>query len=463
MKKILFILFVFMFLFSCEYKGCNNEIVEFTHNGILTYYVDENPKEALKKIKLKILKNNKENVLSLDHQDIKVEKFSFDKIGDFTAIVKYKNKSYSLKYKVEVRKWDGKTDTAWYDSSIDIYEISTAKQLAGVAELVNQGNDFSGKLIKLKYDIDLNNHPWIPIGTNGVGVFSEVNKYFSGNFDGGNHTIYNLYTKANHQSMGEHLDHETSYYHFGLFGYIKNNTIKNLTIQGVNIINGMGNNYTRSLQGTAALVGYTSGNVLIENVKIMGDIKIKGEYKVGGIVGSSGGESIKVINSCVRGKENSLISGTDEEYKDTNNFGGLIGFTAASKTTLENVISNINVDGYTSGGLIGNVTEGTLNIENACVYGNISNKEGSVVGGFVGGRFVSMTLSNCYMVGKVSSKEINYADVCVSLYGDKGESIKINDVYFNSDNYDSEKINNSLNITGKTKEELDKLINDDLK
>ena len=62
MKKLLFILFVFMFLFSCEYKGCNNEIVEFTHNGILTYYVDENPKEALKKIKLKILKNNKENV-----------------------------------------------------------------------------------------------------------------------------------------------------------------------------------------------------------------------------------------------------------------------------------------------------------------------------------------------------------------------------------------------------------------
>jgi hypothetical protein len=51
----------------------------------------------------------------------------------------------------------------------------------------------------------------------------------------------------------------------------------------------------------------------------------------------------------------------------------------------------------------------------------------------------------------------------VSLYGDKSESIKITDVYFNSDNYDSEKVNNSLNITGKTKEELDSLIKDELK
>ena len=79
MKKILFILIVIVFLFSCENKGCSNEIVEFTHNGVLTYYLDENPKDALKKIKLKILSNKKENLLSLDHQDIKVEKFSFDK------------------------------------------------------------------------------------------------------------------------------------------------------------------------------------------------------------------------------------------------------------------------------------------------------------------------------------------------------------------------------------------------
>ena len=192
MKKILFILIVIVFLFSCENKGCSNEIVEFTHNGVLTYYLDENPKEALKKIKLKILSNKKENLLSLDHQDIKVEKFSFDKIGDFTAIVRYKNKNYSLKYKVEIRKWDGKTDVSWFDNSIDSYEISTAKELAGLAELVNQGNDFNGKIIKLKYDIDLNNHPWIPIGTNGVGVFNEVNKYFSGVFDGNGSMMFPL-------------------------------------------------------------------------------------------------------------------------------------------------------------------------------------------------------------------------------------------------------------------------------
>ena len=463
MKKIIFILLIGLFLVGCDNKGCNNEVVEFGHKGVLTYYLDENPTEKLKELKLKVTNKGKETIFPLSDKSIKVENFAFDKIGEYTASVTFNKKNYSLKYKVEIRKWDNKTNTAWYNETKDTFIISTASELAGLAELVNKGNDFSGKIVKLKHDIDLNNLPWIPIGTNGMGTYTEFNKYFSGTFDGDNHTIYNLYTKALHPSSGEHLDSATSYYHFGIFGYVKNATIKNVNIQNVNITNGMGNDYKRSFQGTAAVVGYTSGEVLIENVKVLGDLTIKGEYKVGGIVGSSSGTSITLKNVFIKTSNNSLISGTDEEYKDTNNFGGLIGFTATSKTILENVVSSANVDGYTSGGLCGNVTEGTLEVKNACVYGNISNKEGSVVGGFIGGRFVPMTLTNCYLVGIVSSKDKTYADVCVSKYGDMEVSITTVDVYFNNTDYDAEKVLNTLNIIGKSKEEITSLIPNDLK
>ena len=458
MKKILLVFMFLLFLVGCGKKGCNNETVEFDHSGILTYYLDENPTDKLKELKLKVTNKGKETVYLLNDESIKISGFNFDKIGEYKALVTFNNNTYSFKYKVEIRKWDEKSSTSWYTDDKDILYISTANELAGLAKLVNDGNDFSGKVVKLKYDIDLNNLSWIPIGTNGVGSYREFNKCFSGTFDGDGHTIYNLYTKAEHKNVGEHLDSETSYYHFGLFGYVKNGTIKNVTIQNVDITNGMGNEFKRSFQGTGALVGYTNGEVLIENVKVLGKINIKGEYKIGGVVGSSGGTSITVKNTYVRGDDNSFIGGTDEEFKDTNNFGGIVGFTATSKTILVNVLTDVDVDGYTCGGIIGNVTEGTFSLTNACVYGDISNKEGSVVGGLVGGRFVNMKLSNCYVIGLVSSGSNTYADILVSKYGDGSVNIEVENVYFNNVNFDETKVHNSLNATSLSKEELEKKI-----
>lgn len=54
--------------------------------------------------------------------------------------------------------WDGTTvDTSWYDDNTTDTEftISDSADLAGLAELVNEGNNFSGKTIKLGADIDL--------------------------------------------------------------------------------------------------------------------------------------------------------------------------------------------------------------------------------------------------------------------------------------------------------------------
>ena len=93
--------------------------------------------------------------------------------------------------------WDGTVDTDWYTNAADgtgtankPYEISTAAQLAGLAELVNDGTaEFSGKTIKLAEDIDLDKREWIPIGNEN----ENWNDYkFKGTFDGDGHIIRSL-------------------------------------------------------------------------------------------------------------------------------------------------------------------------------------------------------------------------------------------------------------------------------
>ena len=108
--------------------------------------------------------------------------------------------------------WNGTTATNWTGSGSesDPYLITTAEQLAGLAEAVNTGNDFSGKFIKLANDIVLSDPSaadddkteWMPIGatiykntTKLGGEFNyEIGTYiFKGTFDGGGHEVRNLY------------------------------------------------------------------------------------------------------------------------------------------------------------------------------------------------------------------------------------------------------------------------------
>ena len=107
--------------------------------------------------------------------------------------------------------WDGASIAAVEPNAEGIYEISTAEQLAGLAKLVNGGNNFSGKTIKLTADIDLNNQAWTPIG-NGDNSFA-----FSGTFDGDGYTISGLNVPDTNAP--------------GLFGYIFG-TVQNLIVKG---------------------------------------------------------------------------------------------------------------------------------------------------------------------------------------------------------------------------------------
>lgn len=110
--------------------------------------------------------------------------------------------------------WDGTTDTRWHNYEQTTFEINTAEQLAGLAELVSAFEVFDETIvIKLTADIDLGNREWTPIG-------GDSDWSFGGTFDGQGHTISGLYINNSSQYQG-------------LFGYIDSSAIvQNLIVTG---------------------------------------------------------------------------------------------------------------------------------------------------------------------------------------------------------------------------------------
>lgn len=149
---------------------------------------------------------------------------------------------------MEAPAWYGDTDTTWYNDTNVEFTLSTAEEVAGLAELVNGGNSFYGKTIKLGADINLNGYEWTPIGQTD-GYYAQA--YFQGDFDGQEHTISGLTIEATNDG---------TYYAAGFFGFLdcgQSGTIKNVTFDKATV---NGHHWT----GVAA--GYLSGNM--ENVTV---------------------------------------------------------------------------------------------------------------------------------------------------------------------------------------------------
>ena len=115
----------------------------------------------------------------------------------------------------EATPWDGATDFSWYNTTDTSFEIKDAKELAGLAAIVNgtaegiDRDDFAGKTIKLTANIDLGSQAFTPIGATSKTSFAGV-------FDGNSQEITNLtIDKATISSA--------------LFGY-NDNMVKNLVL-----------------------------------------------------------------------------------------------------------------------------------------------------------------------------------------------------------------------------------------
>ena len=110
----------------------------------------------------------------------------------------------------DVSVWDGDypevNTSATYGggdgTSGNPYLLKSAADLAQLAVNVNNGSDYSyyHKYFKLCCDIDMNNHPWIGIGSSD-GARKPATA-FKGVFDGDNHVIYNFNLESKPNELG---------------------------------------------------------------------------------------------------------------------------------------------------------------------------------------------------------------------------------------------------------------------
>ena len=249
--------------------------------------------------------------------------------------------------------WDGSADTSWYTSAPDAseYHITTAEQLAGLAQLVNADpgtTNFAGKTFYLENDLDLSGHEWISIGTVAGGDYPEYS--FCGVFDGQGHVISNLYS---HESYIEGADESHNLLRNALFGNVYNGEVKNLGVANAEIWIDPKDN---SSAGKGILVDWMCKS--------------------------------KITNCWTSG---SIYSGTKFEK----NIGGIVGITMQGCT-----ISGC----YSTATLTGNFT----NSEG--YYPDPNNLPPDTIGGIVGARFDgNLTVTDCWFDGKIVVNSIQAA------------------------------------------------------
>ena len=270
------------------------------------------------------------------------------------------------------------------DTENKIVTITSAGELAKLANEVNSGTSYAGYTVKLADDIDLMKYQWNPIG--------RERKTFAGVFDGQGHTISNLFINKRYMSDA------------GLFGFTTNGEIKNFTLNNASV--------TGYLDvGAVAGTPYTSKYT---NISLTGDVKVNGYAYVGGMFGKNAYANLTDLTIAV--EEGSYVKANSENYRTY--IGGLVGFMGEGNQTVKNVTSNIDVIGSTCdvGGITGIAHYGNTFI-NCHSTGDVtltsaqdSGDEleiGGIAGVWLNQAGYTVTLTGCSYSGKLSSTNVN--------------------------------------------------------
>ncbi len=311
----------------------------------------------------------------------------------------------------ETEIWDGTSDTSWYDEEETELHISTAEELAGLAQLVNNGQSLTGQTIYLENDIYLNDisnyESW--------GAKSPANEWapipsLSGTLDGNGHTIYGMYISKSESYSTANLRSEDT---FAGFCRICKGNICNLNMDSTYIevtqsgYISVGMNYSDyDMCGAGSICGYCMyGSVY--NCTVSGNIQITLKpystmssnfiiSAVGGIAGKNTG----TIAQCASYVNISAEIKHDYYCKGELFAGGICGSGGYSIEQCKNA-GTINCLARNSndiafvGGICG-YNPKTCSIDSCYNEGNL---EGSVTGGIIGGTYESMTIKNSYNVG----------------------------------------------------------------
>ena len=227
------------------------------------------------------------------------------------------------------KSWDGTSDVSWYNDTDTAFHLTTAEQLAGLAEIVNGGNTMAGKTIYLDADLDLAGQEW-----RSIGIGSNHALFFGGTFDGQNHYITNLTSRS---SADRH----------GLFGVLSDGAlVQNLNVLDADIYSANDHLVEGILadwaNGSTVLNCYTSGRVE----------SAAGNKMLGGLVGQCTWGS--QIIGC--GSDAVVVSTYSTEDCDT--VGGLVG--QWENSSADSLISDCWFNGSVSCGYIDSAVGGIL-------------------------------------------------------------------------------------------------------
>lgn len=228
-----------------------------------------------------------------------------------------------------VSMWDGTADTAWYTGDSTEYTISTAAELAGLAEIVNGGNSLQGVTINLTSDVNLAHKAWTPIG-------NSLSTVFAGTFNGNGHTVSALKVDVAEGA--------------GLFGFLRpwesgsTPTITNVKVEDADIT-------AKHYAGVIAAYAYgdiTNCSVEDATINCVDEAGEDGD-KVGSIVGYVGTEGVK----------SDIVGNTAKNVTITANrdAGTIAGFAPSNANVSDNIADNVTViaSGFGSGANLGGV------------------------------------------------------------------------------------------------------------
>lgn len=336
--------------------------------------------------------------------------------------------------------WSGKTSFEFLNgtqgdgSEKKPFLIKNREQLMGLSELTAMGmavpdaegadyvGDYAGSYFALGSNIDMQGVDWIPIGfyRDSSEMPGEVEYAFHGDFDGKGYTIRNL-----------KLNKYGNYDHIGLFGAIRDSKVHDVkiipdkevkgndrigTVVGYAVDSEIRNvtvkNAALNTSGIAGgIAGEISGtvieNTICDNVIIDAQAGNEVIY-IGGVAGIA---SDSVIADC----DVATGTGNTARIQGTGYTGGIVGFQ--NSTDIYNVHVNGTIGGYHStaiGGITGNYVSGKLKV--ARFEGSIGNSQlGSMAreGTFIGTRQGAAT-------------NFNYIDDVAYLFADSESKISAN-------------------------------------
>ena len=260
-----------------------------------------------------------------------------------------------------------------------ILELENGNKIDNTDESSKQG--FSGYYFALSADIDLNGYEWTPIGNN--------THPFRGHFNGDGHVVRGL-------KMNVEIETKSTTY-AGLFGYIKNGTLRNLGVW---------------LASEGIEVSSTDTGIIFAG------------GLAGAVTGTASNTPAGIQNCYVEGEGNIAVRSTDNTIRI--HVGGIVGAAMTGTCIITHCYTTVDVETELVGGSIihvGGIAGYALDISYSYATGNLKVKaiqkaRGLLVGGICG-HAPNGTITNCVALNKeISSPGSNLCfRICRSSSG----------------------------------------------